>query len=248
MHGIWAVLLSRIIGDTDVVFGSVVSGRRAALARADEMVGVFINTLPVRARVESGALLSNWLIEMQERQSEATRFEHTSLSSIQSWSEVPRGLPLFDNILVFENYPAESWNTLSGELRILNMRSFERSNYPLTVWIVPGSQLGVRFGYDALFLDKGKVTALAENYRALLAVAGTVPEQKISDISGTCAPFGALASATAMGQAEAVSQPHAAATGSDSTSLRFADSATPLAVLEPAHAAQGEREGEEQNI
>ncbi|MGE5324222.1 MAG: condensation domain-containing protein, partial [Actinomycetota bacterium] len=179
MYGLWALVLSSIDGRNDLVFGIVVSGRHVPLPRVDEMVGVFINTLPVRATVRPDALLSEWLKELQEQRSEATQFEHTPLSLVQSWSEVPRGTALFDSIVVFENYPAVDWDTIARELRIESIRSFERSNYPLTLWILPGRQLSLKVGYDSGVLNRAKVTALLGNFGALLA---SISDQTISEL------------------------------------------------------------------
>ncbi|HEX2642196.1 MAG TPA: condensation domain-containing protein, partial [Thermoanaerobaculia bacterium] len=104
-QGAWAVLLGRYANTADVVFGSVVSGRPAALPGVETMVGMFINTLPVRARVDGGEPLVPWLRRLQERQVARQDFEHVPLTRIQRWSEVPSGSPLFETLYVFENYP-----------------------------------------------------------------------------------------------------------------------------------------------
>jgi hypothetical protein len=179
MYGLWALILSRLDGRNDVVFGIVVSGRHVPLPRVDEMVGVFINTLPLRATVPPDARLSDWLKELQEQRSEITEFEHTALSLVQSCSELPRGDALFDNIVVFENYPAVEWDTIAKELHIDSLRSFERSNYPLTLWILPGRQLSVKIGYDSGFLNPERATALLGAYAALLA---SVSDELISEL------------------------------------------------------------------
>lgn len=179
MYGLWALILSRIDARDDVVFGIVVSGRHVPLPRVDQMVGVFINTLPLRATVRPDARLSDWLKELQEQRSETAEFEHTALSMVQSCSELPRGAALFDNIVVFENYPAVEWDTIAKELHIERLRSFERSNYLLTLWILPGRQLSVKIGYDSGFLNPEGATALLGDYGALLA---SVSDEIISEL------------------------------------------------------------------
>src|SRR3978361_2269511 len=98
------MLLSRYSGEEDVVFGSALSGRPAALPGVETMVGMFINTLPVRVRVNGAEPLAAWLQRLQERQLARQDFEHTPLAQIQRWSEVPAGSPLFETLPVFENY------------------------------------------------------------------------------------------------------------------------------------------------
>lgn len=252
-YGMWALLLSRITEKSDIVFGIVVSGRQAPLARTSEMVGVFINTLPLRAKIEPAALLRDWLQQLQEQQSEAAQFEHSPLSLVQSWSGVPRGIALFDNIVVFENYPVDSWNSISNDLRIVSMRSFERSNYPLTLWIMPGQQLCLKAGYDALLLDGAKVTALLDEYSALLAAVAAHPDRKISGVTGTGMTFPASQTNAPAVASPGAAVPQRATTSPDSMCLDSPDQETPLAGIGAApvkqtQAAHSTRERDEQKL
>ena len=113
LQGAWALLLSRYSGQEEVIFGATTSGRPAELAGVEGMVGLFINTLPVRVRVAGDSRVGEWLSQLQRRQLAARQFEHSSLVDLQGWSEVPAGSPLFESLLVFENYP------VSEELRRL---------------------------------------------------------------------------------------------------------------------------------
>jgi hypothetical protein len=108
VQGAWALLLSRYSRTDDVVFGATVSGRPADLPGAELMLGLFINTLPVRVRVSPEASLLRFLKELQEQQVEMRQYEYSPLVQIHGWSEAPRGLPLFESILIFENYPRDS--------------------------------------------------------------------------------------------------------------------------------------------
>ena len=111
VQGAWAILLSRYSGQEDVVFGATVAGRPTDLAGIESMIGLFINTLPVRVQVTPAALLLPWLQELQSQQVEARQYEYSPLVQVQGWSDVPRGLPLFESLLVFENYPARTAHT-----------------------------------------------------------------------------------------------------------------------------------------
>src|SRR5690349_5976841 len=101
VQGGWALLLSRYSGERDVVYGATVSGRPAELAGIENMIGLFINTLPVRVRVSGGELLTDWLQRIQEHQVESRQYEFSPLIQVQGWSEVPRKLPLFESLYVF---------------------------------------------------------------------------------------------------------------------------------------------------
>ena len=107
MQGAWALLLSRYTGQRDVVFGATVSGRPADLPGASEMTGLFINTLPVRARVDDARAVTEWLQSLQYAQAEARQHNAVPLSQVQACADLPDGSNLFDSIVVFENYPID---------------------------------------------------------------------------------------------------------------------------------------------
>ncbi len=140
--GAWGLLLARWSGRTDVLFGTTVAVRPADLPGVESMVGLFINTLPVRLAVGSGETLLAWLREAQRRQAELRQFEHAPLAQIQAWSEVPGGAPLFETLLVFENYPREeSIREHGAALGVVEVRAIEQVHYPLSVTAVPGAEL-----------------------------------------------------------------------------------------------------------
>ena len=89
-----------------MVVGATVAGRPTELSGVEAMVGLFINTLPVRARVAPDTPLISWLKDIQTQQVEARQYEYSPLVDVQGWSDVPRGTSLFRTYLVFENYPA----------------------------------------------------------------------------------------------------------------------------------------------
>jgi hypothetical protein len=134
VQGAWALLLSRYSGLEDVVFGATVSGRPAELAGVESMVGLFINTLPVRIQVPPQASVLAWLKTLQTQLVKVRQYEYSALVQIQEWSDVPRNVPLFESILVFENYPvADSLRQQQTSLKVEDVHSVEQTNYPLTV-------------------------------------------------------------------------------------------------------------------
>src|SRR5262245_26930963 len=104
----WALLLSRYTGEGDVLFGVTRACRHSTIDGADEMVGLFINTLPFRTEVSEDSTVFEWLAKLRAAQTALREHEHTPLSRIQAWSDVPRGTPLFDTLVVFENEQLES--------------------------------------------------------------------------------------------------------------------------------------------
>ena len=180
VQGAWALLLSRYSGEEDVVFGATVSGRPAELPGVEEMVGLFINTLPVRVHVHDHEPVLPWLREIQARQAEFREFQHTPLASVQGWSEVPAGEPLFESIVVFENYPVDR---SAGEedkeaLRVTEVRGIERTNYPLTLVALPAERLVLRVMYDPRRFDR-------EAIHRLLGHLGTVLEEILTNPART---------------------------------------------------------------
>ncbi|MCP4663164.1 MAG: non-ribosomal peptide synthetase, partial [bacterium] len=151
----WAVILSRTSGSDDVVFGVTVSGRPATLAGVEAMVGMFINTLPLRLSVPSQAALLSWLGEVRDRQAELSRFEHTPLAELLRWCRIPSARPLFDSLLVFENYPVKPAMTAGSGQRV-GVGDVEvglRANYPFTLVVNPGPRIHLRVAYDQRRLD-----------------------------------------------------------------------------------------------
>jgi amino acid adenylation domain-containing protein len=147
----WGLLLVHYTGHKDVVFGQTVSGRPPELAGVDRMIGLFINTVPVRVQVREDETLTSWLKDIQRGQVEARQYEHASLTSIQGWSEVERGKPLFDTLMVFENQPMEQGDDAAqAELQFDELACLEHTNYPLTFTAWSGSQVGLKLNYNAL--------------------------------------------------------------------------------------------------
>jgi non-ribosomal peptide synthetase component F len=111
---------------------------------------MFINTLPVRVQFAENDRLLSWLHRLQMEQAEMRQYEYSPLAQVQEWSDVPNGEPLFESIVVFENYPMdEALLNWGGNLAIRNIRSTVRNNYPLTFRIMPGAQLTLELLYDS---------------------------------------------------------------------------------------------------
>jgi amino acid adenylation domain-containing protein/non-ribosomal peptide synthase protein (TIGR01720 family) len=169
LQGVWAFVLCRYTSRHDVVFGATVAGRPAALAGIERMIGLFINTLPVRVRVDGQLEIAAWLQALQAQQAEAREYEHTPLIDAQAGSGVPRGTPLFDSLLAFENYPAAAEPPAgAAALRMGEARSVERTNYAVTLLSSSASELPLRILCDPERLDAPVATRLVGHVRAVL--------------------------------------------------------------------------------
>lgn len=175
VQGVWAAQLSRYSDTPDVVFGAIVSGRPATLEGAQEMVGLFINAVPVRARVEPGCPALDWLRALQQTQADSEPYAHAALADIQNWSELEPGTALFDSIVIFENYPAVSQSEEIGALAIREVSASEPNNYPLTLVVTPGDQLAIKLMYDSGRFDLGTAQRTVGHFTTLLAALVDAP-------------------------------------------------------------------------
>ncbi len=184
IQGAWALLLSRYSGEDDVVFGITVSSRPATLAGSESMVGLFINTLPLRVQVPSEEHVISFLKKVQAEQVEARQYDYSPLVQVQGWSDVPRGQPLFESLLVFENYSTEAAPATFNDERRLRETWWgkERATYPLTLTAAPQAELLLRFGYELARFEEHTIQRLAEHLLQLLEGMVAGPEQQLGDI------------------------------------------------------------------
>jgi len=184
VQGAWALLLSSYSDETDVAFGTVVSGRPASLTGIENMIGLFINTLTVRTQVDHGSTLLAWLKRMQAQQSELRQFEYSPLAEVQGWSDVPRRLPLFESVYGFENYPVEIFAApQGGTLQLRNVRALEKTNYPLNLMVWQNSTLLLKLFYDTGRFDLTTIERISGHLRTLLEKLATQPEQRLSELN-----------------------------------------------------------------
>ncbi|WP_416212277.1 non-ribosomal peptide synthase/polyketide synthase [Nostoc sp. DedSLP03] len=179
----WGLLLSRYSQETDVVFGATVSGRPPELVGVESIVGLFINTLPVRVQISEKTELLGLLKDLQAQQIESEQFSYSSLVEIQGLSDIPRGTSLFESIVVFENYPVDT-AVLQGnsDFSLSNFRWIEQTNYPVTVLVSPGEQLSLRVMYDASRFEDGTISRMLGHFVTMLEAIATNPVQRISQL------------------------------------------------------------------
>nr|QEO73861.1 condensation domain-containing protein [uncultured bacterium] len=186
VQGAWAVLLSRYSGERDVVYGVTVAGRPAELAGVEQMVGLFINTLPLRVQVESGVELGPWLQQLQAEQAEMRQYEYSPLVEVQGWSEVERGVGLFETLVAFENYPvapiSNGTKTAGGSLTIAQGRSMERTNYPLTMMVGPGERLQLRVLYQEQRYDAETIERVMGHLEQILVSMADGAQQQVDEL------------------------------------------------------------------
>ncbi|HSF38969.1 MAG TPA: non-ribosomal peptide synthase/polyketide synthase [Thermoanaerobaculia bacterium] len=179
----WALLLCRSSGSDDVVFGAVSSGRPAELAGVETMIGLFINTLPVRVKTPPRMAVLPWLRSLQADQTALREVEHAPLVEVQRWSEVPAGTPLFESLVVFENYPVEEGLGRDlGELEIRHRGRSEKTSYPLNLMVVASGELSLSLEHDARSFDAVDVRRSMGHLEQLLRGLLDDPARPLEDL------------------------------------------------------------------
>jgi non-ribosomal peptide synthetase component F len=181
LQAAWAQLLMRLTGQRDVAFGAVVSGRPAEVVGADSMVGLLINTVPVRANITSSTTTTDLLDQLQNTHNHTLEHQHLALSEIHRVTGHPR---LFDSVFVYENYPTDA-AVLSGDdgLAITEISNRDYYHYPLTVQATPGRQLDLHVQFRADVFDAADIDALIERLQRVLAAMTTDPTQPLSSMA-----------------------------------------------------------------
>ncbi|WP_456320139.1 amino acid adenylation domain-containing protein [Mycolicibacterium sarraceniae] len=178
LQGAFALLLMSLTGERDVAFGSVVSGRSAELPGVDAMVGLLINTVPVRVRATEATSTAELLSQLQDLRYETFEHEHLGLNEIHRVTGHQR---LFDAVFVYENYPTDA-ALLSGAdgLAISDIANRDYYHYPLTVQAVPGTELDLRIQYRTDAFDDAAVDLLAERFTQVLVAMTADPSRPVA--------------------------------------------------------------------
>ena len=167
IQGAWAMLLGRYSGRSDVIFGGAVNGRSPDLPGAEQVVGFLVNTIPVRVRVPEQGTVADWLRAFQEEQNELRTHENAPLAKIREWSEVKPPAPLFESVVLFENWPAVEALSLYKDLRLVPL---VRTMYPLTLCVFPqNGEYLLYIAFDRNRIDDAEAPRVVEDLKALLA-------------------------------------------------------------------------------
>jgi non-ribosomal peptide synthase protein (TIGR01720 family) len=184
VQGAWALVLGRLGGDTDVVYGTVVSGRPTELAGSEAMMGLFINTLPVRVRVRPEESVLPWLERLQAELSALREYEHSPLAQVQRWSGVPAGRPLFETTVSFGNFWVEAapHERRGGGLEMRDISFTERMHQALVLGVMPGPAWTFQLLYDPRRFDGGAAAAVLRDVAALLKELISRPERRLGEL------------------------------------------------------------------
>ncbi|MHA6534795.1 condensation domain-containing protein, partial [Paenibacillus sp. BAC0078] len=185
MQTAWGMLLRSYNNADDAVFGAVVSGRPAEIDGIENMVGLFINTLPVRLGQNEGAdTFIETVKQLQQRALDSEKYDYISLAEVQGQSELKQNL--IDHLFVFQNYPAV--NEISGQsenqdFQITDVRMFEHTNYSLSVTMhVNSSRVGIRIGFNASEHGRDNIDRVISHLEIILEQVTARPDMRLDEI------------------------------------------------------------------
>ncbi|MFJ2545441.1 non-ribosomal peptide synthase/polyketide synthase [Pseudomonas sp. NPDC087612] len=179
----WALLLQSYSGQQTVVFGATVAGRPVELPDAERQMGLFINTLPVATTPRPEQSVGSFLQALQAKNLSLREHEHTPLFDIQRWAG-HSAESLFDNILVFENYPVSQAleQGATQDLRFGRLNSHEQTHYPLTLLVSTGEELVLQFNYACALFSDAQIERLASHLDNLLEQLCQAPQRVLGEL------------------------------------------------------------------
>jgi amino acid adenylation domain-containing protein/non-ribosomal peptide synthase protein (TIGR01720 family) len=180
----WAVLLGSLTGGEDIVFGASVSGRAPEVPDVERMVGLFINTIPVRVAVNPAESVAAAIGTLGERQAGLMAHQHLRLVDLQRLSGIGE---LFDTLVAFQNFPVDS-DTFDGDqsdedVRAVDLHTSDATHYTLTLdaWLA-GTSMGYRIGYQPGMFEDNEVQALADGLHRILAAMVADPDRPVGQV------------------------------------------------------------------
>ncbi|MFF3641302.1 amino acid adenylation domain-containing protein [Streptomyces sp. NPDC002564] len=186
VQGAWALVLARLAGRTDVVFGATVAGRPADLPGAESMIGLLINTLPVRVRPDPALPVADLLAALQERQAGLMPHQHLGLAEIQ---KIAGPGAVFDTLVVFENYPAAAGAPASpGQPVFAATAGHQATNYPVTLGVLATDRLHVRVTSRPDLVAREDAAAMGRRLLRVLRRIAADPSAPVGRIDVTDAP------------------------------------------------------------
>ncbi|WP_222844245.1 non-ribosomal peptide synthetase [Aldersonia kunmingensis] len=235
----WGILLGRLTGRDDVVFGATVSGRPAGLADVESMVGLFINALPVRVHCTAGEAARTVIGRLQAEQADLLDHHYVGLTDIQAVAGAGAG---FDTLVVFESYPVDRAELAEAAaidgMRVAGVQMQDATHYPLTLLAIPGEQLDLTLRFFEDLFDRATVEDLGERFVRILEALATQPDIAVGDIdlldsserarvlrgwNDTAVDVGSAPTVVELFAAQAAATPDAQAVGTEGEWLSYAE-------------------------
>jgi hypothetical protein len=166
-QGAWGILLSRLMGRDDVVFGITVAGRPPEVACVETMVGLFINTVPLRIHLRPGERLAEVLVRLQNKQAQLVSYQHLGLAEIQGLAGVRE---LFDVAMAYESFPfdPDGLKDVVPNLRVAIVGGRDATHFPLSLVVIPRLRLRFRLRYRPELFEHGAAEKICERLVRIL--------------------------------------------------------------------------------
>jgi natural product biosynthesis luciferase-like monooxygenase protein len=179
----WALVLSAFSAQDDVVYGLTRACRRSSIEGADRILGLFINTVPMRVKLPAELPVLDLCHQLRDQQVELRRFEHTPLVDVLRLSEVPRGQSLFDSIIVFNSETNDArLKSFGQEWQRRDFTLHDQTNFPFNVMAYDGPQLSFKLSYDPSCFATASVERIADLMQAILVAIADRPEARLGDL------------------------------------------------------------------
>lgn len=193
LMGAWAVVLARHAGRDDVLFGVTVSERPAEIPGVERAAGLYLATVPVRAPLQRGAAVGDWLRRLQRSLSDARAHGAPGLAAIQRWSGLPTATRLFESLVVFENFPEAAMRPFATDEGAvepaadsgLTLRAAAidvPNDVPLVLLALPGSRLALHVVHDPDVVPDATAARLPSELATLLGAFAGDPERSLDDL------------------------------------------------------------------
>jgi amino acid adenylation domain-containing protein/non-ribosomal peptide synthase protein (TIGR01720 family) len=166
IQAVWGIFLSAYSGQSDLIYGTTVSGRPGSLNGVEQIVGPFINTIPVRIDLSKDMQMEQYLTSLQQQLKDTEEYAYVSLTKIADWAGVAKEKPLFHYLLVMENYQMRDLK--NAALQISHLKGLEKSHYPLVLVVAPGETLFFKWMYDTSKFDEVLISRFMRLFTQLL--------------------------------------------------------------------------------
>lgn len=167
----WAILLHKYTGENDIVFGTTVSGRLAGIENIESIIGLFINTLPLRVKTDDTEKVSDILKDIGRTKESWADYEASDLVKIKGCSRVDAKDTLFDSIVVVENYPLDMDKWVSSDKSTIGIEAFdivEKTDFSILLGVLLPHNNILTFQYDTLIYTAEDIKNIAEHYLYIL--------------------------------------------------------------------------------
>ncbi|XXM72288.1 amino acid adenylation domain-containing protein [Lysinibacillus sphaericus] len=182
IQALWGVLLTKYNRTKDVVFGSVLSGRPSEIAGIDQMIGLFIQTAPVRVKVTDTTSFEDLLLKLQKEALISEEHAFVPLADIQGQSSL--GKELLNHLVMFENYPLKTGSDSENDnrLTVSNMEIMEHTNYDFQLTVIPGNKFYLRLSYNANVFEEQSMQNVSSHLSNLLQQVTNIPSISLNDL------------------------------------------------------------------